>query len=620
MQGRTRLSILTMHDSVAKLAEFLETVPPYDNLQADERQQIAAHLSRRRYQIGELIYQIGDPLAGVYILKSGEVEALDAHDAVVSRLAARSTFGERGFLRDGKAATTARATQQSVVLKLPAAEFRRLLASFPSVQRFFQRPASQVSRSADISTYKVADLIARAPLSCSPSTTVAEAARLMRDHHISSLGVTQLDSGALLGILTIRDLTNRVLAEGRDANTPVQAVMSEITGSLTPDSLGSDVLHLMLEHRVGHLPVLEGGRFVGMITQTDLTRFQATSAAAVVREITTATQLAELVQAAGRIPALLMQLVAANQAHEVVTRLITDVADSITRRLLYLAEQDLGPPPVPYLWLACGSQGRQEQSGVTDQDNCLFLHDSVSINDMPYFARLAKQVSDGLHACGYVYCPGDMMATNPRWCQPVHVWRDYFHTWSITHEPASQMLASVMFDLRPVSGTTALYHELQAETLEKASRNSIFVAHMIANSLKRTPPLGLIRGFTTLRSGPYRNHIDMKHHGVIPVTDLARIYALQGRITQVNTRARLLAAQNAGVISMAGARDLIDAYDAIALLRLQNQVAMVKQGREISNFLAPADLSDFERNSLRNAFIVVRTMQSAIAHDQSVLR
>ena len=64
--------------------------------------------------------------------------------------------------------------------------------------------------------------------------------------------------------------------------------------------------------------------------------------------------------------------------HEVVTRLITDIADTVTRRLLAMAEAELGPPPAPYLWLACGSQGRQEQTGVTDQDNCLFLDDTAT--------------------------------------------------------------------------------------------------------------------------------------------------------------------------------------------------------------------------------------------------
>lgn len=609
-----------MQDSVEQLASFLESVPPYDNLSQEERLELARRCSRLRCQPGDTVYRLGDPLPGVYILKRGEIETRDEHDVVVSRLAPRSTFGERGFLRDGKAATTARATQLSVVLQIPVAEFRRLLDSHPAIQRFFLHSKGAPSRSADFSTQRVSDLIARAPLHCGPDTSVGDAAKLMRDHHVSSLGVTDSANGRLVGILTIRDLANRVLAEGRDATTPVRDVMSPIKAFLTRESLGSDVLRMMVEHKVGHLPVVERGQFVGMITQTDLTRFQATSAASLVRDIAHATEVSAMAAAAARIPALLVQLVAANQAHEVVTRQITDVSDAITRRLLALAEEELGPPPVPYLWLACGSQGRQEQSGVSDQDNCIFLHDSVRPQDMPYFARLARNVSDGLHACGYVYCPGDMMATNPRWCQPVRVWREYFLSWAVTHEPASQMLASVMFDLRPIGGDTSLFSDLQNETLELASKNSIFVAHMIANSLQHTPPLGIMRGFSTVRSGPHRGHIDMKLHGVIPVTDLARIYALRGRITDVNTRARLVTALEVGEVSAAGGRDLIDAYDTIALFRLQNQANLIKQGREISNFLAPAELSDFERNTLRNAFIVVRTMQSAIEHNQRGLR
>ena len=136
-----------------------------------------------------------------------------------------------------------------------------------------------------------------------------------------------------------------------------------------------------------------------------------------------------------------------------------------------------------------------------------------------YFADLAKFVSDGLAACGYVYCPGDMMATNSRWCQPVAKWRDYFRGWIGTPNPEAQMLASVMFDLRPIGGSSKLFGDLQAETLDAAAKNSIFVAHMVANSLKHAPPLGLLRGFATIRSGEHRNTIDMKHSGVVPVTD-----------------------------------------------------------------------------------------------------
>jgi CBS domain-containing protein len=399
---------------------------------------------------------------------------------------------------------------------------------------------------------------------------------------------------------------------GLDPATPVSAVMTADPATLTPASLGSDILHLMLEMRIGHLPVVENGTLVGMITQTDLTRFQAVSSAGLVRDAATADTVADLAAVTARIPKLLVQLVGGHQAHEVVTRLITDISDTVTRRLLAMAEAELGPAPVPYLWLACGSQGRQEQTGVSDQDNCLMIDDAVTEDDMPYFARLARIVSDGLDACGYVYCPGDMMATNPKWCQPVRVWRDYFRRWVATPDPMAQMLASVMFDLRPIGGAASLFKDLQAETIEMASRNSIFVAHMIQNSLKHAPPLGLLRGFATIRSGEHKNQIDLKLGGVVPVTDLGRVYALIGGTTAVNTRARLEAAETGGVISSSGARDLIEAYDLIAQTRLENQSRLVRAGQPPRNFMAPSDLSDFERSHLRDAFVVVRTMQSAV--------
>ena len=189
-----------------------------------------------------------------------------------------------------------------------------------------------------------------------------------------------------------------------------------------------------------------------MITQTDLTRFQAVSSALIIRDIAGAERIEDLQQATARIPQLLVQLVGAHNPHEVVTRLITDIADAVTRRLIAMAEAGLGPPPVPYLWLACGSQGRQEQTGVSDQDNCLIIDNAFKPAQGPWFENLARFVSDGLHACGYVYCPGDMMATNPRWRQPVQVWRQYFLDWIMKPDPTAQMLASVMFDLRADCG------------------------------------------------------------------------------------------------------------------------------------------------------------------------
>ncbi|SDE25743.1 CBS domain-containing protein [Paracoccus isoporae] len=599
------------------IQQFLSSIHPYDALPEDELARVAGSFARREWQDGETVYTEGAPLDGLYLIQTGQVEVTDGNGGLVSQLGRGNSFGERGLLAEGRAATTARVTRAGALLMLPAAEFHRLMRDSPAFARFFRRGGAVSRGGADIAALKVADLLGRDPVATGPQTPIAEAARIMRDAGVSSLGITD-EAGGLLGLVTIRDMSNRVVAEGRALSGPVQDIMTADPVSLPPSALGSDVLNTMMERRVGHLPVVEAGRFVGMVTQTDLTRLQAISGSALIREVAQAETVAEMAQITARIPDLLVTLVAAHQRHEIVTRLITDVADAVTRRLLSLAEARLGPPPAPYLWAACGSQGRQDQTGVSDQDNILILSDGTDPDD-PYFTELARFVSDGLDAAGYVYCPGDMMATNPRWRQPRAVWRDYFRGWIERTSPEAQMLASVMFDLRAIGGAADLLAGLQAETLEMASENSIFVAHMTANALKHQPPLGLIRGFATIRSGEHQGHIDMKMNGVVPVADLARVYALQGRLAPVNTRARLEAAEDAGVISGSGARDLIAAYDLIQTLRLENQAALVRAGRRPDNFLSPSNLPDFERSHLRDAFVVVRTMQSSLGHGKGVL-
>jgi CBS domain-containing protein len=181
------------------------------------------------------------------------------------------------------------------------------------------------------------------------------------------------------------------------------------------------------------------------------------------------------------------------------------------------------------------------------------------------------------------------------------------------------MLASVMFDLRAIGGTIGLFEDLQKRTLARAAKNSIFVAHMVSNSLKHTPPLGLLRGFATIRSGEHKNRLDLKHNGVVPVVDLGRIYALQAQLVEVNTRARLAAAMGTGALSASGGQDLVDAYDLIAETRLEHQARQIKAGGAPDNYLAPADLSDFERSHLRDAFVVVKSLQSAVGHGKGML-
>lgn len=601
----------------ASLTQFLSSVHPYDSLSDTTLAVLAEACEAKSFAVDETVFAVGEKVSDLFVIAEGEVEITDEADVQLSLLGPRNSFGERALLRGDVASRTAKVTANATMIVVPSTVLFGLIEAHTPVAKFFDRRRPARPDGKDLATMHVAQLMTRDPVACTPDTTIREAAEQMHRRNISSICVN--DAERFRGIVTLRDMNGRVVVAGKDPIAPVSSIMTEDPLTLGPKALVTDVLHMMVERGIGHVPIVDGTKLLGIVTQTDLTRAQSLSSADVVRRVAKSADAAEMARATAEIPQLLVQLIDAGNRHEVVTRLITDITDTATRHLLALAKNALGPAPVPFLWLACGSQGRQEQTGVSDQDNCLILSDDVTAGDMPYFAELAKFVSDGLDRCGYFYCPGDMMATNPRWCQPLHVWREYFKGWIATPDPEAQMLASVMFDLRPIGGDESLFESLQADTLAAASGNSIFKAHMISNSLKHQPPLGLLRGLATIKSGDHRNQLDLKHNGVVPVVDLGRLYTLQGQLRPVNTRARLEAAMAAGVLSKSGGADLLDAYDLIATTRLEHQAAQIKAGGKPGNYLDPSELSDFERSHLRDAFVVVKTMQSALGSGKGAL-
>jgi CBS domain-containing protein len=375
-----------------------------------------------------------------------------------------------------------------------------------------------------------------------------------------------------------------------------------------------DALLLMARHNIHHVPVLDGQRVAGMITATDLTEQHSTSAVYLAGEIHKQAGVDGLVVAAARVKQLQRNLAAAGASAYSNGHIVTAITDALTTRLLQLGEAQLGPPPVDYVWVAAGSQARSEQTAKSDQDNCMLLDDRYdAARHGAYFKALANFVNDGLDACGYIYCPGEMMARTDEWRQPRRRWADYFRRWTDEPEPKALMLTCVFFDLRPIEGQAALLEGLRRDVLRQTRNNRIFLAHMVGNALTHRPPLTLFGGISTVRSGELRDAVDLKHSGIVPIVDLARIYALAGGHEAVNTHDRLAIAAQSGEISEQGARDLRDALEFMATLRIRHQAAQTAQGQAADNFLSLGELSNFERGQLKDAFGVVQTLQNVLA-------
>lgn len=611
---------------------FLRQHHPFDSLPKEALAKLIDGLGVESHVDGSVIYGYGQWVDALRIVARGHVDLLSADGDPIAQVHVGDSFGSRALFNDGVASQAARAHtalgEDDVLLyTLPSDMFHALAAEYPVFADFFGRFLPQtrektregaVNVGADASLVGVGlrELMTPNPIAVPLGGTVREAATIMADKHISCVLVVEKD--ALVGLLTTGDITGRVVAKGLDADTAIDAVMTRDPISFSPDTSGFDAMLAMSSKGIGHLPIVENGKPVGIITRTNLVRRQQVSAVYMIGDIRRLSSTADLAKVIDEVPALLAQLISSGVAAHQVGHVITSLSDALTVRLIQLTEEKLGPAPVPYLWLACGSQGRREQTGVSDQDNCLMLDNAFDpAKHDAYFKAFAQFVSDGLDEAGYFYCPGDMMATNDRWRQPVSVWRGYFRKWVNKPDPMAQMLASVMFDLRPIHGEMSLFEGLQSETLKLAKANSIFRAHMAANSLKHTPPLGLFRGFALIRSGEHKDTVDLKHNGVVPIVDLARMYALEGAIDVVNTRARLEAAREAGTLSKSGSADLIAAYDLISTMRLRHQARQIRDGEKPDNYLAPSRLSAFERNHLKDAFGVIKGLQSALGHGRS---
>ncbi|MDP2067162.1 MAG: putative nucleotidyltransferase substrate binding domain-containing protein [Burkholderiaceae bacterium] len=455
-------------------------------------------------------------------------------------------------------------------------------------------------------------LIKREPITVSPSTSIRAAATLMCERRVSS--VLLVEQGHLFGLVTDRDLRNRVVAQGLDIDRPVADIATLAPMTVNANSPAFEALLLMARHNIHHMPVMEGHRIAGMITATDLTEQHSTSAVYLAGDIYKQTTVEGLARISGRVKHLQRSLAAADASAYSTGHIITAITDALTTRLIHLAEATLGPAPVDYVWVAAGSQARSEQTAKSDQDNCLILDDAYDESRHgDYFRAFSRFVCDGLAACGYIHCPGEMMAMTDKWRQPRQRWVRYFDQWVNTPEPMALMLTCVFFDLRAIHGKSELLDTLRHDVLQRTRGNSLFLAHMVGNALKHRPPLGLFGNITVIRSGENARTIDLKHSGIVPIVDLARVYALAGAVAAVNTHDRLEQAGHSGEVSDQGARDLRDAQEFLGKLRIAHQARQIARGQAPDNFLALEELSNLERSHLKSAFAVVQGLQNVLA-------
>ncbi|WP_341939373.1 DUF294 nucleotidyltransferase-like domain-containing protein [Marinimicrobium sp. C2-29] len=611
-----------MEVEVLEIRDHMGQHPPFDMLSDDELDELAGQVEVTYFRAGTQILELHQDIADLYYIRSGAVEVFRPRGELYNRLSEGDIFGHFGLLRNRKVRFPARALEDSLIYLVPYDSFERMCAQNEQFAEFVEAEGprlkatvEQLRRDNTLVMTRVRKLLTHAPEFIGMSETVQTAARQMRDNNVSALLVLASQGlgdqlRRLQGLLTEHDLVARGLSEGCTPETQVSELMTPNPVTIQSDESVYEAMLTMLRHNVHHLPVLRRREVVGMLHLSDIIRYETNSSLYLVNSIYHQTRLSGLSQLADDARRTFVSMVKEGADSDMVGSALSTIGRSFTRRLLELAEEELGPPPVPYCFMALGSMARNEQTIVTDQDNAMVLSDDYDPKQhREYFLTLAKRVSDGLNACGYPYCTGDVMATNDKWRQPLSVWREVFTDWIMNPNAEKLLHSSIFFDLDSVYGEEEFVESLKDLVVEMAPNHPKFLAALARNAINRTPPLGLFRNFVMEPDGRHRDTINLKRRGTAPLTDLIRVHALAAGSRAQNSFERLNDIGETRLLPEGVSERLKDALEFIAMMRIRHQVHNLDQGEEPNNSIRPDIVSADERHSLKAAFQALSNAQ-----------
>jgi CBS domain-containing protein len=602
----------TEFNDVSFAAEFLHTVHPFNALASEDLQWLARKLDVVYYPQGKFIFS-SRPAPGLAIIRKGAARLLDEKHRFLDKRSEGELFGHQIYFHGELKDYFAEAEEDCLLWQLNAEDFALLCHKYPLIGEYFSshlKSRLSAAIQAKHTVTQVRDLLSRAPVLVNHDTSIREAAQVMSKENVSSILVVK--DGQLCGIVTDKDLRQRVLVEGLDTNMSIAVVMTVHPMSIPADADVDAALLMMMRKNYHHLPIVDNGKPLGLVTAGDILRAQSEHPLRLVRDIYKRNTIEELLELSQRLPSLFERMVNLGRGVGQIGRMVTHITDAFTVRLIQIAEKKLGPPPMAYAWVVFGSQAREEQTAKTDQDNGLVLERDADEDEDRYFAKLSEMVCDGLDRLGYVYCPGEIMALNVKWRVSLPKWKRYFENWIEEPNPKSVMHSNIFFDIRCVHGECALVENLHDYVTELSRNNRIFLRFMASNALSHRPPLGFFRRFVQEQDGSQSEGLNLKHRGIVPITDLVRIRALEGGIREANTFRRIEQATAAGVMNENDASSLRDALILINRIRISHQSAQMAAGEKPTNFVPPEQLSPLMRRNLKAAFMLVIEAQNAL--------
>lgn len=610
---------------------FLKGAPPFQFLDEQTLKGVAKNISMEFYPKDAIILeQDGPPSEYLHIIKKGGVKVYiktNGDEVIIDYRGEGDTFGFLSLVGKDRARANVRAIEDTICYLVGKETVLRLLDSNPVFTEYFFK--SHLTKYIDrtykemhskslfyggsdrlLFTTKIGDIATKEVITVEQGATIQDAARIMAKNKVSSLII--IDSNSLpVGIVTDRDLREKVVAKGRDVNEPISNIMSLPLIRVDAKDYCFEAVLKMIRHNIHHVLVVKDGDLKGVITNHDLMLLQGSSPLSFSKDIENQQTIEGLVPVAKKINMIVRLLLREGAKASNITKIITELNDRLVRKILEIAEKKYGKSPTPFCWIVFGSEGRKEQTFKTDQDNAI-IYAEDSDEARKYFADFATFVKDSLIKCGFPLCPADYMASNPKWCQPLNIWKGYFHKWISTPTPDAILMSLIFFDFRPLFGDFSLAEKLRDYLMKALKGQKIFLAQMAGVITKNRPPLGFLRTFVVDKSGEHKDELNLKFRGIGPLVDIVRLFSLESGISETSTVERIRLLKDVHPIVRDLGDELEYAFEFITLLRIHHQIEQIENNELPDNFINPRKLSTLERKSLKESFQIISKLQEII--------
>ncbi len=612
-----------MTDSLLpNILQFLSSIDPFDKISNAALRELASHVQITYLGKGQHI-DLCNPKTekSLYVIRTGSIEQRK-HDGVLrAKLGPEDLFGftmlepnvtnEQGY--------NAIAIESSLLYVIPNKALIQLFESYPECAEHFASQAQlRLKSGLDVvwSNKEKGLFIRRVEEVASGQVAVVTTEQSIQ--HVANQMLCKCSPCAVIyqdqrivGLITDRDMTKRVIAQGISTDSPISTVMTPDPITVKPDDLVLHAASLMMQHNIRNLPLVKDNKVVGVLTTSHLVQNHRMQAIFLIEKIKYAGSVKSLSSFTSERQAIFEALVEGRVSPEIIGKVMTMIMDSYTRRLIQIAIDKLGPPPCDFSWIVAGSHARSEVHMLSDQDSAIVLSDDATENDRIYFKHLAMIVTNGLASCGYPLCSGKFMAATPKWCQPLNVWRKYYKKWVANPEYERLLNISVFLEIRTIFGNKQFETELRDELHQNIRDNREFLSMLVNDAVNTNPPLGIFNSLVLEKSGENKKTLDVKKYAINLIIDLARIYGLAVECDLTATDDRFKAAYENNVLSEDAYKNMLNAYQFILSFRFAHQLEALKRGEEPNNHIDPNTFGSFERQHLKDAFRIIADLQDA---------